>query len=215
MVAATYERREDQTQDPLLFMVEVPLNAIGKKGIELLGKYYTGLDLLPLTTGPKNRLRRDLLMRYNRAELARGILKEIVVLERDAQGVYAELGRATRSDLFRQDTDYSVVLRERARYVEHLLERVRLDTDQFHRIESGTKAMEELADAIHARERFQRRSRQRAIVSTPRWDAASSPTAESDADYQAMQASRPQAAGIPPRSQTKCGSRTSSPVPTC
>ena len=194
MVAATHEPREDQTQDPGLFMVETPLNAIGKDGIQLLRKQFTGLDMLPLTTGPKNRIRRDLVMRYNRAELARGILKEIVVLERDAQGVFTELGRATRSDLFRQDTDYSVVLRERARYIQRLVESVKLDTEQFHRIESGTEALEDLASAIHARERFQRKTRQKPIVSTARWDTGTRPRPEADADYEAMQANRPEAA---------------------
>lgn len=194
MIAATHEPREDQTQDPLLFMVEVPLNAIGKDGVQLLRKQYTGLDMLPLTTGPKHRLRRDLIMRYNRAELARGVLKEIVVLERDAQGVYTELGRATRSDIFRQDTDYSVVLRERAHYVQRLVESVGLDTEQFHRVESGTTALEELASAIHARERFQRRSRQKAIVARPRWDSEAPPNPETEADYGAMHASRPEVA---------------------
>lgn len=193
MVAATHEPREDQTQDPGLFTVETPLIAIGKDGIQLLRKQYTGLDMLPLTTGPKNRLRRDLVMRYNRAELARGILREIVVLERDAQGVYTELGRATRSDVFRQDTDYSVVLRERAGYVQRLFESVKLDTEQFHRIESGSAALEELVSAIHARERLQRKSRQKAIVSTARWDSGTRSSPEADADYEAMRANRPEA----------------------
>jgi hypothetical protein len=194
MVAATHEPREVQTQDPGLFMVETPLNAIGKDGIQFLRKQFTGLDLLPITTGPKNRLRRDLVMRYNRAELARGVLKEIVVLERDAQGVYTELGRATRSDVFRQDTDYSVVLRERAQYIQHLLESVKMDTEQFHRIESGTEALEELARAIQARQRIQRKTRQKPIVSTARWDTGTRPRPEADADYEAMQANRPEAA---------------------
>ncbi len=194
MVAATYEAREDQTQSPGLFMVETPLNAIGKDGIQFLRKQYTGLDLIPLTTGPKNRLRQDLMMRYNRAELARGVLEEIVVLERDAQGVYTELGRARRSDVFRQDTDYSVVLRERAHYVQRLVETVKLDKEQFHRIESGTKALEELASAIHARERLQRKNRKEPIVSAARWDIDTPPTPEVDADYAAMKANRPEAA---------------------
>lgn len=194
MVAATHEPRAGQTQDSLLWMTETPLNAIDKDGIDLLRRTFTGLDLLPLTTGPKNRLRRDLVMRYNRAELARGILKEIVVLERDSQGVYHELGRAQRSDVFRQDVDFSVVLRERARYIDELLEKVHLDQEAFVRLEAGTSSLEDLVGAIQARERFQRRARPKAIVSTPRWDSTKSARPEADADYEAMMANRPEAA---------------------
>jgi hypothetical protein len=193
MVEATREPRHDQTQDELLWLTETPLVAIDKDGIDLLRKVFTGLDLLPLTTGPKTRLRRDLVLRYNRAELARGVLKEIVVLERDAQGVYTELGRATRSEVFRQDTDYSVVLRERAAYIEDLVSKVKLDAESYVRIERGTQSVEELVGAIHARERFQRRARHKPIVASPRWER-NGLTVEGEADYVKMMDDRPAAA---------------------
>lgn len=193
MVEATREPRHDQTQDELLWLTETPLVAIDKNGIDLLKKTFTGLDMLPLTTGPKGRLRRDLVLRYNRAELARGVLKELVVLERDRHGVYTELGRATRTEVFRQDTDYSVVLRERAAYIEELVNKVKLDSESYVRIEAGTQSVEELVGAIHARERFQRRVRHKAIVASPRWEG-SGHTAESEADYVTMMHGRPDVA---------------------
>jgi hypothetical protein len=192
MINATREPRRDQTQDELLWLTETPLVAIDKNGIDLLRKTFTGLDMLPLTTGPKGRLRRDLVLRYNRAELARGVLKELVVLERDRHGVYTELGRATRTDVFRQDTDYSVVLRERAAYIEELVNKVKLDGESYVRIEAGTQSVEELVGAIHARERFQRRVRNKAIVSSPRWER-NGHTAQAEADYVTMMRARPDA----------------------
>lgn len=193
MIEATREPRHDQTQDELLWLTETPLVAIDKNGIDLLRKTFTGLDMMPLTTGPKGRLRRDLVLRYNRAELARGVLKELVVLERDRHGVYTELGRATRTDVFRQDTNYSVVLRERAAYIEELVNKVKLDAESYVRIEAGTRSVEELVGAIHARERFQRRVRHKPIVASPRWER-NGLTAEAEADYQAMMDARPDAA---------------------
>jgi hypothetical protein len=193
MIEATYEPRFDQTQDPHLFMIEEPLNAIGKKGVTLLRKKFTGLDLLPLTTGSKDRLRRDLVIRYNRAQLARGVLKEIVILERDPQGVYNELARATRSDLLNQELDNSVFLRERAHYVAQLVENVRLDAEQLLRIETGTAAVEDLVGAIRARERFQRRNHPDPVVSKPRFDLGARPSPEAEVDYGTMTKGRPDA----------------------
>lgn len=193
MIEATREPRHDQTQDELLWLTETPLVAIDKNGIDLLRKTFTGLDMLPLTTGPKGRLRRDLVLRYNRAELARGVPKEVVVLERDGHGVYTELGRATRTDLFRQDTDYSVVLRERAAYIEELVNKVKLDAESYVRIEAGTRSVEDLVGAIHARERFQRRAKHKPIVASPRWER-NGHTAEAEADYERMMRDRPHAA---------------------
>lgn len=197
MIAATREVHHDQTQDELLWLTETPLVAIDKNGIDLLRKTFTGLDMMPLTTGPKGRLRRDLFLRYNRAELARGVLKDLVVLERDRHGAYTELGRASRTEIFRQDTDYSVVLRERAAYIDELVGKVRLDSESFLRIEAGTRSVEELIGAIHARERFQRRARPRAIVAAPRWERKG-PSAEAEADYEAMMDDRPDAAELEP-----------------
>jgi hypothetical protein len=197
MIEATREPRHDQTQDELLWLTETPLVAIDKDGIDLLRKTFTGLDMLVLTTGPKGRLRRDLVLRYNRAELARGILKQLVVLERDSNGVYSELGRATRSDVFRQDTDYSVVLRERAAYIQELTSKVKLDAESYMRIESGTRSVEDLVGAIHARERFQRRARQKPIVASPRWER-NGPPAEAEADYGTMWKNRPDVGELQP-----------------
>lgn len=193
MIEATREPRPDQTQDELLWLTETPLVAIDKNGIDFLRKTFTGLDMLHLTTGPKGRLRRDLVLRYNRAELARGILREIVVLERDRYGVYTELGRAKRTDVFHADTDYSVVLRERAAYIEELVNKVKLDGQSYVRIEAGTQSVEELVDAIHARERFQRRAKQKPIVASPRWER-NGHTVEGEADYGTMMDDRPDAA---------------------
>lgn len=194
MVAATHERRLDQTQDELLWLTETPVGAIDKDGIDLLRKTYTGLDMIPLTTGRKGQPRRDLVMRYNRAELARGVLKEIVVLQRDSEGVYQELGRAVRSDLFRQDTDYSVVLRERAKYVDEAMKKVTLHQEDYVRLKRGTDALEDLVSAVQARERFQRRSRPEPVVSSPLYANSERANPESEADYDEMMQNRPEAA---------------------
>lgn len=194
MFAATHEPRLDQTQDELLWLTETPLNAIDKDGIDLLRRTYTGLDVMPLTTGRKNELRRDLVMRYNRAELARGVLKEIVILQRDPRGVYTEVGRAQRSDVFRQDTDYSSFLRARARYIDELIGKVKLDREAYVRLETGSEMLDELVAAIQARERFQRRQRPGPIVSRPEWEDSPSSSPEADADYDAMMKGRPEAA---------------------
>jgi hypothetical protein len=194
MIAATHEPRADQTQDPLLWLTETPLVAVDKDGIDLLRRTYTGLDMMPLTTGRKGQPRRDLVMRYNRAELARGVLKEIVVLQRDSQGVYEELGCAVRSDVFRQDTDYSVVLRERAKYVEEAMKKVTLHREDYVRLERGTDALEDLVSAVQARKRFQRRSRPEPVVCSPRFANSEGSHAESQADYDEMMENRPQAA---------------------
>jgi hypothetical protein len=197
MVNLTHEPRECQDDDPGIWLTETRLGGVGKQGVQLLRQHFTGLDGIELTTGPKNRVRRDLVLRYDRARLARGVLEELEVLERDEHGIVHPLARLVRSDIARLQIDYSVLLRERAEYVNDLLAKVKKKQGEYVQLEAGTNSLNELVAAVQARQRLQVLRRQDPMVATPMWEGQAQ-RSEPETEYTDMLATRPDAAEAPP-----------------
>ncbi len=73
-----------------LWLTEAPCPAVTEKGIAFFGRQFTHERIQPYINGLPNTPRRDLVIRYDRALLARGVLQEVILCERLAGGQVVE-----------------------------------------------------------------------------------------------------------------------------
>jgi hypothetical protein len=156
-------------EDDGLWMVERSVGAVHKTGIVIEKQWFWSPRLLSLTTGRKGEPRKNLVLRYNRADLARGVLREIAIGEKDPQGRFREILRCGRREEAMQDLDITTFLAERSAYVREIVAKRRLLEDQYIALEAGTEALNALGQQLITRERNQRRKRLQAITSAPIW----------------------------------------------
>lgn len=153
--------------DEGLWLVSEPLKTVHKKGIVLNNQWFYSTKLRELVSGPKGTPRRDLHIRYNRAHLARGILKEVVVAERDAQGRFDELCRCGRRDEVLDEMDSASALRERNAFVRDLIGKRAVGEDEYARITRGTQIFNQRIEEHLARERLRKNAKPEAVPATP------------------------------------------------
>jgi hypothetical protein len=166
--AATQQLRTDvDAHDDLLWLTEDPIGAVEKEGIVLDKQWFWDQDLESLTTGRAGMPRRNLRMLYNRADLARGILREIVIGERDEQGRFCEILRCERREEALQKLDLPTFLARREEYLQHLLTSRTLAENDYLAIERGTEAITQRVHAMLARERNQRKGSKAPIAAKP------------------------------------------------
>jgi hypothetical protein len=185
--AATQQLRTDvDAHDDLLWLTEASIGAVEKEGIVLDKQWFWDQDLESLTTGRAGMPRRDLRMLYNRADLARGILREIIIGERDAQGRFSELLRCERRDEALQKLDLTTFLARREEYLGHLLASRTLAENDYLAIERGTEAITQRVNAMLARERNQRKGYKAPIAATPIRSTDEAERRRKDREYDAL-----------------------------
>lgn len=156
---------DDRDED--LWLTEEPLRRVEKGVITLLTYRFTHDALMYVTTGPSGSPRPDLVVRYDRALLARGVLDEVVVLRRTDGGEYEEVCRARPESEYVGRTDWMDVVRTRNQYLQELIGKRTVREGEYVALESGTEALETLMQERLARERLQRRTRREPIVASP------------------------------------------------
>ncbi len=82
---------------------EVDIDTIDKDGFQLHGVAYTAAELIPYTTGNKEGPRPHLVARYDRAQAARGVLRDVKVLEVIEGGVYRPVCIAVPREQLKHD----------------------------------------------------------------------------------------------------------------
>lgn len=83
---------------------EVSIDTIDKNGFQLHGTAYAASELIPYTTGDKKGPRPRLVARYDRAQAARGVLREVKVLEVLEGGAYRPVCVAVPREQLKHDT---------------------------------------------------------------------------------------------------------------
>lgn len=191
------ERTDVDPRDEDLWMTEEPLRTVHKGVFMLFRQRFAHDRLAPYSTGPKGRPRADLVVRYNRALLARGVLEEVKVLQRMDGGEYQEICRARPEAEYIGRADWADVIRVRNARFRDLVGKRAMREQEYIALESGTEALERLVDEQLARERLRRRTRPEAIVASPIY-------AEREADVR--RTSYQEALASPPRSADTSGS---------
>lgn len=167
-----YGKLTDQSRDPTLAgadwgLVEEPIETVGKDGIQLFGMEYMATELIPYTSGDKVGPRPKLVARYDRALAARGLLKDVKVLEILEGGHYRPLCVATpRHEFNHAEASGAVFLAFRREYVRVLLAK---RTEAERRVSTFSQQDQELKahfDRERARSR-RKRSGKRDVSAQP------------------------------------------------
>lgn len=167
----TAEPRDDvDVSDEALWLKEEPLDYIDKQGIRLANQWFFSLRLQEFVSGPKGTPRRNLYIQYNRALLARGVLKEIRVVEKDPQGRTHELFRCRRREEVLDELDVASAIRERNAYVRDLLAKRAIAEDEYLLIQEGTEIFNQRVAEHLARERLRRNDRPEPMPARPIFD---------------------------------------------
>lgn len=163
-------RRDVDATDEGLWLTQEECPAITPEGIQFFGEIFWASELQYLVDDRSGIKRRSFVIRYDRAHLTRGVLHELIVLERDAAGAYEERARCGRKvDVLgaMTDVDLSRVLRERERLGKVLVAKSARAHEARITIEAGTRAVEELRDEQARQRRNQRQARRAPIAAAP------------------------------------------------
>lgn len=161
------DRPEVDTDDPGLWLYEEPCPAVTPTGIALHGQQFWHPDLQGLVGVLPTAARRRLVVRYDRALLARGTLREIIVGQRNAQDRFVELARCPTRDVALATVDHNLVLRKRRAEIRMLRAKVSLAQQSIISLEHGTAALTRFRDEQAARLRRQRAHHPAPIAAAP------------------------------------------------
>lgn len=139
--------------DERFWLVEEEVDRVHKKGIQLGGEWYWHPDLIDFTTGPRDGPQPDLVVRYNKALLARGTLDKIRVLRRDDTGEYHELCTCEPRDEALERWDFAELIERRRKQLKRLVAKRSLSEQEVVSLRAGTEHLEKLREAELARER--------------------------------------------------------------
>lgn len=167
LFALTRVVRDDIDVDDIdLWLTEEPLETVHKNGIMVGHEWFVADELLRYTTGDKGGPRPDLVIRYDRSRLARGLLEEVRVFERTATG-YDLVCVAIRREQFLATIKRDRFLRARNAHLKGLLARRSTFENDYVALQAGLQAQEDLLQKIEARRRFQSSTRPRPRIATP------------------------------------------------
>lgn len=155
--------------DDTLFLVEKRVERIAKDGIHLGGQIFFDERLESLVTGPEGTPRRKLVMRYDEAQLARGVLEEVCVGERDSVGRWVELCRCPTRETYLTRTDPAVRTQNRIAYRRGLEANTALAQATLTEVRSGTAARVRREDEHAAREARRQKMKFTPRVAEPRY----------------------------------------------
>ncbi len=180
LFALTQVQREDVDVAELdLWLTEEPLETVHKQGIMLGGEWFWAAELLPLAgTSADRMLRPELVIRYDRSRLARGVLDEIRVFER-SRGTYTLVCVARPRDeaIVRMDRDRFFAARDA--HLRGLVARRSGLEANYVTLVAGAQAEEELLRRTDARRKFREANPGRARVAAPIDGAPEPPTKRS------------------------------------
>lgn len=150
-----------------LWLVEEPCPTVSEIGFSLHGIQFTHAKIQAFVRGLPGAKPRDLVVRYNRALFARGVLNEVLLCERDERGNIHERLRCHPREEVQESLDLSATLRERERFAEIHLAKVARADDQRITLADGTAALERMRDEQAARAQRQRKTKREPIVAKP------------------------------------------------
>lgn len=141
-------------------LVEEKCDTISKNGVQLLSRWYTHPEIAAYTTGDKKGPQRKMVIRYDRALAARGVLEEIQLLAVDDHGRYTPLLQLLPHERVKERWSSDDLVRRRNALLNALL-RKRSDAEQaYAAIQRGEEMVDRLIDDTIARERLQRKHRE-------------------------------------------------------
>lgn len=143
-----------------------PIGRVEKKGVRLGHQWYWCEDLMELISGPSGATRKTLYMRYDRALAARGVLREIIIVEQDPQGRFREICRCQSLEEAMRGVDLHHFVAMRHQYLRQMTATRSLLEHEYVRLEAGTDTVEALVNDELARRRRPKHNRD-ARVATP------------------------------------------------
>lgn len=148
-------------------LVEEPCGTIDKRGVERLKRFYTHPELQAYITGNKRVPQRNLVIRYDRALAARGVLEEMQLLERDEQGRYTRLLDLVPQEKVQERWSQDEIVRLRNAYAQALLKKNSGGERAYVMVQRGAELMDRLVEDTLARERLQRRQGKAPLPAAP------------------------------------------------
>jgi hypothetical protein len=156
------------SRDPAFWLTEEEIDTVDSRGIELLGQYYWHEKLDTYVTGNTAKHKRPrLVVRYNRALLARHVLDSIIVGVRDTARVFRQICVAERRERALAGMDPNLVLLARKKHEEILLKKAKQAKSAFIGLKSGEEAVAQLEEQVAAWETWPRQRKRKAIVAAP------------------------------------------------
>ena len=111
----------DPEDDPALWLTEEKVDVVHREGILLLKQYFYDTKLAQFVTGnTKPHKRPNLVVRYNRALLARHVLDEVIVYVQEPNGCYREICRAQARENALAEVDVNLAISYQDKYREIL-----------------------------------------------------------------------------------------------
>lgn len=153
--------------DDALWLTEEDCPRIAKARIEFGGQIFFHEALMTYSDAPRAKRKLPLKIRYDRALLARGVLRELRVYHVEPDGRAVEICRCAPLEARTHNIDLNLVLRHRETYLHVLLSKVSEAQGAALTLEQGTAALERLRDEQAARERRQEREKKPPVVATP------------------------------------------------
>lgn len=169
LFSLTHVTRDDiDVEDIDLWLTEEPLETVHKQGVMVGAEWFWAAELLLYTTGSRadGAARPQLVLRYDRSRLARGVLDEVRVLERSSTGYRLICVARPRDEaIARLDRDRFFAARDAHR--DNLLARRTALEHEYVTLQAGPHGREELLQDIDARRAFREANPGRAQVARP------------------------------------------------
>lgn len=158
----------DPGDDPALWLTEEKVDVVHREGILLLKQYFYDEKLDRYVTGKtKPHQRPNLVVRYNRALLARQVLDEVIVYLQEPNGRYREICRPRGREKALAEVDVNLALAYQEKYRTVLAKKRKKAQEAYLNQESGAEAVARLQEQGHARAERQKRSRPEPIAAAP------------------------------------------------
>jgi hypothetical protein len=173
----TFEARtgaDDLGDDFGLF--EEPCLTVGKDGVEIHKQKFWHPDLGEYTTGTKKVQQRFLVLRYDQALAARGVLEEVHLLEKDDQGRYDHLMVLTPNNRPEPQWSRDLLAHQINARMAALVKKRDGRQDSYTRIVGGLERQEQFAERRFAQERNQRNIRPAPTPAAPIYDGEDNET---------------------------------------
>lgn len=158
----------DPEDDPELWMIEEEVGRVYREGVLLLDQYFYDQKLDRFVTGDtKPHKRPDLVVRYNRALLARHVLDEVIVYLREPNGRYREICRPRVRQEALAQVDVNLAISYQKKYQGVLAKKRTKAQEAYLNQESGAEAVARLRERNLARAERQKRSKPKPVVAAP------------------------------------------------
>ena len=158
----------DPEDDPALWLTEEKVDVVHREGILLLKQYFYDKKLDRYVTGrTKPHKRPNLVVRYNRALLARHVLDEVIVYLQEPNGCYREICRPRAREKALAEVDVNLAVSYQDKYQKVLANKRTKAQEAFLHRESGAEAVARLRERNQARAERQKRSRPEPIAAAP------------------------------------------------